>query len=62
MSVPGLPVPPATIARLLQEPCSKVRGFVNLTHGLSEYLAAHPELSRPAGIGYSQVRRTLDEP
>ena len=62
VSVPGLPVPPATIARLLQEPCSKVRGFVNLTHGLSEYLAAHPELSRPAGIGYSQVRRTLDEP
>ena len=39
-------------------PTPKVRGFVNLTHGLSEYLAAHPDLARPAALGFSQPFNT----
>ena len=31
-----------------------MRGFVNLTLGLSDYLAAHPDLARPAALGFSQ--------
>ena len=55
VSVPGLPVSySANVTRLLQEPCGKVRGFVNLTRGLSDYLAAHPDLARPAALGFSQ--------
>ena len=55
VSVPGLPpVPPA----VLQEPCAKLRGFVNMTRGLSDYLAAHAQLDHAAALGLSQPFNT----
>ena len=38
----------------LREPCGKVGGLVNLTQGMSHYLAAHPNTSRAAAVGYSE--------
>ena len=59
VTVPGLPPLPAGLPRAavdspFGEPCGKLNGFVNLTTGLSDYLAAHPDLTRPAALGLSQ--------
>ena len=54
ISVPGLHLPAAAVSRLLAEPCGKLRGLANLTTGLSDYLAAPPDLTRPAALGLSQ--------
>ena len=50
VSVPDLNV---SASPYLQEPCAKLRGFVNMTRGLSDYLAAHAQLDHAAALGLS---------
>ena len=55
VSVPDLNV---SASPYLQEPCAKLRGFVNMTRGLSDYLAAHAQLDHAAALGLSLPFKT----